>query len=427
MSAPLPDAPSAGRPRNPILPIFLTVFLDLLSFGLFIPDLQLRGQEIARATLGPGASRASVEVLVGIMLAIYSLAQLLFAPMLGRLSDRIGRRKILLLTCVLAVLSYVLYAHATSIPIILMARILSGIAAANLGVAFAYIADVTKPEDRAKSLGAIGAAFGLGFIFGPPLGGYLIILGKNEPLLLGYVGAALAVVNLIYIALFLPESLKTPRLEKSRFFDDLVTAVRTPGLAVLLLMFFAINIAFTNLETTYFRLLAEPGWVFSLGDEGAKRTGSLILGLVGVVGAIMQGGVIRIVTPKYGEVRLLRFAYLLYIPVFAAIPFLPLTAPALIGVVLLGVCSGLAQPSLSSLVSRSAPSTIQGGIFGITQALGALARFLGPLISSPLFSQRPYLPYVVGSAIILIPAVLSWRVRMPVTSEDGEPVVAAAH
>ena len=159
------------RRPSPLGAIFITVLIDLLSFGLVIPDIQIRGDSL-------GAS----GWVRGLLLATFSIAQLLTAPYLGRLSDSIGRRLILLLTTVLSVICFVFYAHADTLVYLFISRVISGIAGANLPVAYAYVADVTKPEERAKGMGLIGAAFGVGFIFGPVLGGVLLQAGGGKPL-----------------------------------------------------------------------------------------------------------------------------------------------------------------------------------------------------------------------------------------------------
>lgn len=394
--------------------IFLTVFFDLLGFGMFIPDLQLRGKHVALELLGSGFSDSDprVSLLTGLALASFSFAQLLTAPLMGRLSDRAGRRKVLLITTILSTCAYAVYAHTDTYWLMVLSRAISGIAAANIGVAFAYVADITTPENRAKGMGTIGAAFGLGFIFGPPLGGLLLREGHDSPLLLGYVGAGMSFLNFLYVYFLLPETPQRDH-EPSHLFADLKLAFATPGLSLLLLMFFSINLAFTNLETTFFQLLADSRTVFHLGDLEAKHVGSFLLAFVGIVAAIMQGGIVRRVTPKYGEVNILRFAYFAYAPALAAVPFAPLYLPILLAQFVLGTAMGLAQPSISSLISRSAPRRLQGGVFGITQSLGALARCIGPLISNPLFGWKPYAPYALGALIILFPAFSAWRLKAP--------------
>jgi MFS-type transporter involved in bile tolerance (Atg22 family) len=227
----------------------------------------------------------------------------------------------------------------------------------------------------------------------------------------------------LYIQFFLPESLKSDSQSAvaGSFRENFRLAFRTPGLAVLLAMFFAYNLGFTNLESTFFRLLHEPNWIFAMSELDARNNGAIILSVVGVVGVVMQGFVLPKLTPIYGEVRLLRFSYLLVVPALLLLPYAPFWIPALLIVLLLGIGSGLSQPSLSSLVSRNAPSTMQGGIFGITQALGAFARILGPIVSNSLFTIKPSWPYLLAGVLCLIPAVAVWWIRQP-----DEPEVQAA-
>lgn len=407
-----------NRPAN-LLAIFITVFVDMLAFGMVIPDIQLRGRSLGLEGMH-----------LGLLLGVYSLAQLFTAPLLGRWSDRIGRQKVLLLTTSLSTIAFLLYAHADHYWAIFAARILAGVAGGNLGVAYAYVADVTKPESRAKGMGMIGAAFGLGFILGPVMGAQLILAGHDKPLLLGYVTAGLAFINFLYVALMLPEPERHGTAVQGTFFGNLGRAFGTPNLGLLLAMFFAANLGFVNLETTFFQLLHHPQWIFwpqiHGNDEMAKRYGSYLLGYAGVIMAIMQGVVVRRVSGKYGELPILRFSYWLQIPCLALVAFSPLWLPMLLVLLGLGVANGLLQPNLSSLVSKNAPSDMQGSIFGVTQALGACARVLGPLISNTLFDVKPYLPYLVGATIILFPALAAWKVK-PLPAEEGSAEPALAH
>jgi MFS family permease len=284
---------------GPMLALFLTVLLDLLGFAMFIPDIQLRGEQVARTMYGANATNAEIGWFVGIMLAAYSVAQLLTSPQLGRLSDIKGRRPVLLFSSGLAVVGYLVYGHWVTPEGMILSRILTGIAAANLGVAFAYVADTTTPEDRAKSLGMLGAAFGIGFIFGPVLGSQLLKASNDSPALLSNVSAGLALLNIVFIYFWLPESIKPgAQATKLRPIQDLITALKTPGLGILIVMFFMVNLCFTNLETTYFRLLAEPNWIFKFKDP--KDSGAIVLAMVGVVGVIVQGFLVRLAVKKYG-------------------------------------------------------------------------------------------------------------------------------
>lgn len=403
--------------------LFLTVFLDMLAFGMFIPDLQLRAQ-----------SFGSSDLQIGFALAVFSIAQLLTAPIMGRLSDQTGRRRVLLVSSALSVVSYVIYAHILDFSaalnisplwVMYVSRALSGIAAANLGVAFAYVADVTTPENRAKGLGLVGMAFGLGFVLGPPLGALLLKLGNNSPMLLGYFGAVLVFINFFYIWLLLPESHAATKERAPGLVANAKMAFGDTNLRLLLIMFFAVNIGFTNLETTFFRLLADPRTVFHLTEEDAKRDGAIILFAVGIGIAFCQGFLIRKLQPKLGEVKLLRLGYLLLIPGLILCPISPLWIPTLFVIFLLSMGNGLSQPSLSSLISRSAPKEMQGGIFGINQALGAFARCIGPIVSNQIFRSHPSYPYILGAAIIALPAVASWTLKQPAGHDSvGEEILA---
>jgi MFS transporter, DHA1 family, tetracycline resistance protein len=422
------------RRLPPILGIFFTVLLDMLSFGLVIPDIQLRGDFLG----AEGWMR-------GLLIATFSIAQLLTAPFMGRFSDVYGRRRVLLLTTLLAAGSHAVYAHAGELWIMFLSRALAGVAGANIGVAYAYVADATAPKDRAKSFGLIGIAFGLGFIFGPPLGAFLLSLGympgqqvthtlieggvmtlhpfsptlavaisrlqAPSPMILGYTAAALALLNFVYIYFFLPETLRRGE-EAGRLstLQSLRLAVLSPGFGVLMALFFAASYALSNLESTYFLLSAR---VFNLNQVQT----ALILTFIGVISAIMQGGIIRMVTPRFGEVRVVRFAYLIQVPALALIPFAGPWWPHLLVVAVLAIGLGLAQPSLGSLISRGAPAQLQGSTFGVTQALGALARILGPITGNSAFDVRPWLPYLIAASVMLFPAVASWFLRMPAEQE----------
>ncbi|MCH7904417.1 MAG: MFS transporter [Armatimonadetes bacterium] len=397
------------RPPN-VLAITMTVFLDILSFGLFIPDLQLRGEKLVNRLALPEGSM-TIGLIIGLTLALFSIAQLLTSPILGRMSDRIGRRKILLVTTSMAVLAGLAYTQADSLWILAGARVLMGFAAGNISVAYAYISDVTKPEDRAAAMGKLGIAFGLGFILGPPVGGYLIGLGGESPVLLGLAAAAMALVNFAYVFRFLPESLKLPRdapsADRIGMAESLRTALRLPGLGYLLILFFAVNFAMSNMESTYFRMAHD---VFDLSEFHT----ALILTEVGVVMAIVQGGFIRPLVAKFGETALVRVGYFLMAPALALMPWAPPWTWALCVAGLLAVGSGLSSPSLSSLISRAAPAAIVGGVFGLTQALGALARIAGPLIGNSLYQRSPWIPYALAGALMLVPIVMALRVRQPV-------------
>lgn len=400
----------------PIVAIFFTVFLDLLSFGVVIPDIQIR----AASLVDPASTGAYTGAMIGISIALFSIAQLAFAPMLGRLSDRVGRKNILLLTAALATLGAVAYAYSTTIGVLWLARILQGVAAANLGVAYAAISDFTKPSDRSKAMGKIGAAFGLGFILGPPLGGWLAEVGQGSPIYIGYVSAALALLNVVFIALFLPSSPVKERDESlpKTTIGLLRLAFIDPNFRVVLLLFFTASFAFSNLESTFFRLSED---VYRIDRVSA----SLVLVVVGVVAAVMQGLLIGPLVKRFGDRTLLRVGFLIQIPILATVPFVKPWIPLLIGVVCLGIGTALSGPTTSSLISRLSPAAIIGATFGVTQALGALARIFGPLVGSFLYQIAPYWPYICASAVMVIPLLLSLRIQVPsIESEEQVPATS---
>lgn len=402
--------------------IFLTVLIDLLGFGLVIPDIQIRGEAL-------GARGATI----GILLATYSIAQFLFAPLLGRISDSKGRRMILVVTSVFSLIAMLVYSQADQLWVMFLARALWGLSAANLGVAYAYVADITPPEQRAGRMGMLGAAFGIGFIFGPVIGTLLskidharqlhalgiadgavlteaqkLLQFQGKPLVLGLAAAGMALLNLIFILRFVPEPERHEQTGEGARFNiaGLKKAFSSPALGLLLLLFFTANYAFTNLETTYFRL-AKAQW--GLLPEMAV----FMLLAVGIATAAMQGGIVRRLLKKHSETSLLRVSYLVQTPMLALVPFVPIWIPQIASSVVLGLFSGMAQPCLSSLISRRAPREMQGGVFGITQGLGAVARMIGPIGSNALFEIKPWVPYVFASGMMLIPLALSWKVQQP--------------
>lgn len=407
-----------GTRLPPVIGIFITVFLDLLSFGIFIPDLQLRGRTLHLEGIS-----------LGILIGAYSLAQLITGPILGRISDTRSRRQVLLITSALATVSYLIYGHGQSLPLLLLSRTICGVAAASLGVGFAYMADITSPEERSKGLGIIGAAFGLGFIIGPVLGALMLYIGHDDPIYLSLLGAFMSLINFLYVLLFLPDPIpQQPDVAAKRERNPIRlvwNAVKRPELTLLLFMFFAVQFGFTNLESTFFQLLADPRGIFHLGQEPAKILGAKVLATVGLIQVFNQGFLVRILTPKYGEVKLLRFAYLALGPALVAVPFFHIWWPGIIVIFFMAIGSGLAQPSISSLISRCSPRDMQGGIFGVTQALGSMARLTAPLISNSLFLVHPSYPYLFGGFIFLIPITGAWRLKQPQLPSEGN--VAPAH
>lgn len=381
--------------------IFLTVMLDLLAFGMVIPDIQLRGEKLVTSLLGAeGAAGQMGGILIGLGLSSYSIVQFIFGPILGRWSDFIGRRPVLIVTTILAVLSSLFYGFATEYWVLLLARCLQGLAGANLGVAYAYVSDSSSADNRSKAMGQLGAAFGIGFLLGPPIGALLVKAGGGGPFVLGVASAGMSLVNLAFVWFFLPESLRKENVatEKENRFTLMARAFRTPALGLLLTLFFVANYAFSNLESTFF-LLAETHYKLD------QLHAAFVLVIVGGVSALVQGGIVPIITPRFGEVRILRLSYALQGPALAILPWMMPWGPLIAGTVFLSFASGIGQPSISSLISKATPSNMSGGIFGVTQSLGAIARIVGPLTAIPMLKFRFWLPYTFAAVLLLIPLI----------------------
>ena len=405
--------------------IFLTVFLDLLGFGIVLPFLA----EEARDGFHTSA-------FVGTLLAaVYSLMQFLFVPVWGRLSDRIGRRPVMVLsvfatfvgmTCLGLALGW-----AGSVVWLFAARIWSGIATANLGTASAYIADVTPPEERARGMGLIGMAFGLGFILGPGIGGALsdiTINGRHGPVAC-FVAAGLSVVNFIWVQIGLAESLpKEKRSVSTRRLVPLdIKAAREafamPGVAQAVLVNFLIVLSFTNLDQT-FRFYNKD--VFQMTP---LQTG-LVLAAVGVVAAGVQGGVVRRMSKRYGEAKLIVIGVVLQAIAFGGIAWSPAAGiwALFVSMGLLAVGNGLSAPSTSAFVSKRADPKAQGNTLGTNQSASSLARTFGPALGGWLYGEigprSPYLSAAAGMVVALFFAVRLLQIP-PSADAATEPANAA--
>jgi MFS family permease len=383
------------RPPPGLGAIFLILFLDILGFSLVLPFLA----EEARATF-------DAPPFVGTLLAsIYSLMQFLFVPVWGRLSDRVGRRPVLMWSVAATALGMTLLGvaiiRAESVVWLFLARAFSGIATANLGTASAYIADVTKPEERAKGMGVIGVAFGMGFILGPALGGALsgIPIGARHGAVPCFLAAGLSVANFAWASLGLRESLPPERRAKRRRslapldVGAAREALSRPGIAVGVLVNFVMILSFTILDQTLRFFNSD---LFSMD---ALDTG-ILLAFVGVVAATVQGALIRPLARRMDEAILIRAGAFLQAVAFAGFVVAPSVGRVGLYVAgaLLAVGNGLTQPSVSSYVSRRADPQAQGGTLGTNQSFAALARMFGPGLGGFLYGALgPRSPYVVSA------------------------------
>jgi MFS family permease len=345
--------------------------------------------------------------------------QFVFAPIWGGLSDRTGRRPIILFSLAGSALSYFLLGLASSLPALFIARLLAGAAAANIPVAQAYIADTTLPEQRAKGMGMIGAAFGLGFIFGPAIGGALMLYGYSVP---AYAAAGLSLVNLAWASWRLPESVRPGRsrapLSHPLQLRQLRRIAAVPQATPLLLFLFVTTFSFANMETT-FALLAEDRFAFRPDQIGRLFT------YMGLIAAIVQGGLISKLVKRFGEPRLIVVgAFLMAVGLFWT-PYGVELGALLVALAALSAGQGLMHPSLTSLLSRSADPAQQGAVLGIAQSLSSLARIAGPIWGGVLYGiADPAAPYVSVSLLMAITAVWAFRLVEPgVRADSRESIV----
>lgn len=367
--------------------IFLVVFIDLLGFGILMPILP---------TYAVGHLKTS-ESAIGIIIATYSFVQFLFNPFFGSMSDRYGRRKIILVTLLLNALGYVIFAVFESFPMLLVSRVIAGIGGSSLGVAQAYISDVTTKEDRAKGMGMIGVAFGLGFVFGPVLGG---ILSKWGYMVVGLGSASFSFLALVMSFFFLPEPEKKAEVEKvqnRKLFDikGFKKVFATPAVAIVIIMFFMVTFSIANIYGTY-ALLGKKIYHFT------DKTNGYLFGVMGLVGIIMQGGAIRHLSKKFTDTQLISIGAVCLVLGLGALPYGGNFTGMLLATAVLSCGSGILSPILLSLVSKVAPDGEQGIVLGTNQSMSSFARMLGPLWGGFAFQFIGYeAPFLTGSIMIL--------------------------
>jgi MFS family permease len=419
---------AAAPPRGALLVIFLTVFIDLLGFGIVLPVMPRQaGGYLAALGLPPAADGA----IIGVLFSVFSLMQFLFSPWWGSVSDAIGRRPVLIVSLTGSVIFYALYGLAVTLPperaavalgLMLLSRIGAGIAGASVGTAAAVIADCTPPERRASGMALIGIAFGAGFTLGPLIAYFGLRLFAEKPWGVGALASLLSLVALLFaLAVF-----KETRVPGNRAGRELPSASRTravlgmPAVGPLVLVYFLSIFAFANFEATLARFTQEA---FGLTDNG----NFLVFASIGAV-LMLAGGAYRPLAKRLPEARLLAAGLALLIAGMAGLGFVALAvyrsevaAVSVPSVVrwLFHVAAATAvvgfafvNPSVSSLISRHADPARQGEVLGVNQSFASLGRILGPFAGSVLFSlsDSRTLPYVVAVAMLCVVATLVPRI-----------------
>ena len=398
--------PKSGR--SPLIIAFFTIFLDLLGFGIIIPIAPFYAESF-------GATPA----LITLLSATYSLMQFLFAPFWGRLSDRIGRRPVMLISIAISAAGHFVFAMAGSLWVLFLSRSIAGFGCANLGTAQALIADSTSPEDRAKGMGLVGAAFGLGFILGPAIGA---LLGQYHPTTPLFAAGILALINLFVVWKFLPET-RPPKNESMRPKRTLKTqwaAIRQSDNTVTILWITLVStIAFAQMEQSI-ALYIEHNWVVDTGlsvndriSEASKLTGYYLVA-VGITAAIIQGGLIGRLSRRFGEIRLCIVGLCIMTIGLALIPIVGSTGSyvsLLMVAPFLATGTGLLMPSKNSLLSRSVELDQQGSVMGLNQSSAALGRVIGPSCAGIIYEFDMTYPFYGGALLMIIGVLLSLRLK----------------
>ncbi len=394
------------RLKPALIFIFITLFLDVLGVGLIVPILPKLVDQLASGGLD------SASYIFGALVGLYSLMQFVFAPILGSLSDRFGRRPVILLSLFGSGLDYFLMGWAPTLAWFFFGRIISGITGANYSAAAAYIADISPPDKRAANFGIIGAAFGLGFIFGPALGGWLGEYGLRYPF---YAAGALTLINWLYGFLILPESLKPENKrafswKRSNPIGALLELRRHPLLHGLSISYFLSSVAHQVYPSI---------WVLYTAfryDWTTRQTG-LSLALVGLMAAIVQGGLARVVIPKIGE-RMAAVGGLAVMGI-AMVGYGLASEPWMVyGIIVFGSLSGVSVPAIQGMISLSVGDDEQGGIQGSLTSLQSVAGIIGPPLATGVFgffisARAPYIlpgaPFFCSALLVLIAALVAAR------------------
>jgi DHA1 family tetracycline resistance protein-like MFS transporter len=382
---------------RPLLVIFLTIFVNLVGFGIIVPLLPFYAETF-------GAS----PLVVGLLFAVFSICQLLAAPALGDLSDRYGRRPVLIFSLLGTVVSFVMLAMAHSIAMLFLARIVDGLSGGNISTARAYVADVTEPKDRSRAYGIIGAAFGLGFICGPALSGILAGYSYTAPI---WAAAAMTLIATVMAWVWLPETVHRAAAGTGMPFRNMALMLQRPGLRRVLVIDFIYWFAFAIFQTTFALFVARR-----LGFD-VSQTGYLFAGF-GVLGAIIQGAFIRPIVQRLGDKPTFiigvacaviglagtTFAYSLWVLVIALVP--------------LAFGMGFGHPTVSSLVSRAGRGDEQGRVQGAAGAMESLGRALGPIWGSAALERfGEAMPYLSAAAFLGLTLLMS--ITYTVTDPNG--------
>lgn len=361
---------------RPLIIIYITVFIDLIGFGIVIPALPYYVE---------GEAFQATPFEIGLLFASYSLMQFIFSPILGSLSDKYGRRPILFFSLLGSAVGYIFIGYAFALWMVFAGRIISGVTGGNISTAQAYIADVTTRENRAKGMGLFGAMFGLGFVFGPAIGGILSRYGIHVPFIFA---AFLSLFNAILLYFILPETVKIgalaePKARKNRLLE-LIESLKEKQFGMLTLIYFFLVTAF-SIMTYAFVLFTMFRFEYTAEQNG------YLFAFIGILAVIFQGGVFNRLVKVFGEIPLSIVGCILMTASLFMIPYVSPNFGGLLGLLvitaLLSIGNAMASPSLSSLASKISSDEEQGKALGVMQSGASLARAIGPVIGGVLLNN----------------------------------------
>lgn len=382
------------KTKNALPILFAVMFLVMVGFGIIIPVLPFYAEEI-------GASPTQL----GLLMAVYSFMQLLFAPIWGRVSDKIGRKPVIMIGILGLSLSFLMMAWSTELWMLFAARIVGGIlSSANMPTVMAYVADITSPEDRGKGMGIIGAATGLGFIFGPAIGGVFSEQSLNLPF---YLAAASSLLTFFFVMVVLKESL-TPEQRKAQETGkkpSLIEALKGPN-SILFILQLIVSLSLAGLEATYAYFAAATA-----GLE-AVQLGYIFM-IMGLAQAFVQGGLVGKLTKRFGEGFVIQLGIVVSAIGFSLILFTDNFFTAALFLTIFGIGNGFIRPGVSSLLTKTS-SAGHGSVTGLLSSFDSLGRIIGPPLGGLLFSITIGLPYLSGMFLSIIALMFYqiYRVRM---------------
>ncbi|MEJ7609149.1 MAG: MFS transporter, partial [Bryobacteraceae bacterium] len=356
--------------QKALLPIFLIVLVDILGMTIIMPLLPFYAEQL-------GAS----PTVAGLLVSSFAVCQLIGGPLLGRMSDHMGRKPLLILSQVGTLIGFIILAYARSLPLIFLSRIIDGFTAGNITLAQAYITDITKPEERTKSFAVIGIAFGLGFLVGPGVSGFLSQFGYVYPVLAAIFLSALSIVATMAL---LPNTVPAETAARRKLalldLDSYRAYFRRPELARLLWQFLAYVFAFT-LFMSGFPLFAERRFTWEGRPFGPKEVG-YVYAYIGVLGVILQGGLIGRFVRWWGESKLVRVGFICSIVCFSLLAVTFEIGPLLIVSILVAFSTSVVRPALTSLITQTSSRSEQGSILGLTQSLTSVAQIVAPFLGA---------------------------------------------